>query len=214
MTGSFVHPDPVVDNDPDTVMAPPPTSLSLTVPGNGAYPNMLYSPSSDGYPQSQDQQYLPSYTNSFLDHNSANDFSAKIDPSLYPGSFSPSEPSPLSRFDKGIDSEVKTKDPLSPSQHISTSTMSPKERQAHRKAIEEKSSLKRKNAEQRLSRAITARLGGTFVPGLANQMNQAAEIIESDAIRIKALEDEINRLNKITGNADAHFKYPGTVRRV
>jgi hypothetical protein len=53
-----------------------------------------------------------------------------------------------------------------------------KPRSAHRKAIEEKSSIKRKNAEHRLVTAISNRLGGTFVPGLANQLNQAAELLE------------------------------------
>lgn len=54
----------------------------------------------------------------------------------------------------------------------------PKQRSAHRKAIEEKSSVKRKKAEHRLVTAISTRLGGTFVPGLANQLNQAAELLE------------------------------------
>jgi hypothetical protein len=53
-----------------------------------------------------------------------------------------------------------------------------KVRSPHRKAIEEKSSMKRKQAEQRLSQIITRRLGGTFVPGLANQLNHAAELLE------------------------------------
>lgn len=204
--GSFVHTDPAVDNSHDSVMAPPPTSLSLSVPGNGMYPsNMLYSPSSDGYPQSQDAYSLPSYSSSILDASNTNDWS-KLDPALYSANLSPSEPSPLPRFDSVPEPEVKFK-ASSPAPHlVSTSNMSSKERQAHRKAIEEKSSMKRKNAEQRLSRAITTRLGGTFVPGLANQMNQAADIIERDFQVIQALEAEVARLRK-SGNADVQLKY-------
>lgn len=197
MSGNFVHPDPSADND--SVMAPPPTTLSLPVPPTnnynantresrallllfGAVANhllVLYSPSSDGMSQSFNQ--LPSYGSSLLDGGNASNDWTKIDPNLYNPGLSPSEPSPQLQFEKldSEDSEVKIKD-LSAhhSHHSVTTNMNPRQRQAHRKAIEEKSSLKRKLAEQRLSKAVTSRLGGTFVPGLANQMNQAADIIE------------------------------------
>jgi len=213
-SGNFVHPDPAVDNSYDSVMAPPPATLTLTVPGNGSYTanSLLYSPSSDGYPQShsQEQYTLPNYGSTFMDDNSSNnnDFNkewpVKTDPALYNSTLSPSETSPKSTFD----AEVKIKG-MSPSpQPAATSNMSPRQRAAHRKAIEEKSSMKRKQAEQRLSRAITSRLGGTFVPGLANQMNQAADIIERDSKTIQALEAELHRLRK-SGNlhADVQMKY-------
>jgi hypothetical protein len=177
----------------------PPTTLSLTVPGNGSYSTgnrkhisfsfafvrltyfvlALYSPSSDGYydTRSQDSSLLPSYGNSVL---AGSEWSTKIDPTLNSPNLNTLEPSikpPPEEFEERPESEVKIKD-FTSSHHASTANMSPKQRAAHRKAIEEKSSLKRKHAEQRLSKAVTARLGGTFVPGLANQMNQAAEIIE------------------------------------
>jgi len=84
-----------------------------------------------------------------------------------------------------------------------------KVRSAHRKAIEEKSSIKRKNAEQRLSHAITARLGGTFVPGLANQLNQAAELLELDDAKIRRLEEE-NRVlrSRVGGGFPVDVKHP------
>jgi len=71
-----------------------------------------------------------------------------------------------------------------------------KVRSPHRKAIEEKSSMKRKQAEQRLSQIITRRLGGTFVPGLANQLNHAAELLEKDDKKIRDLEEENRRLRQ------------------
>jgi len=203
--GNFVHPDPLVDNSHDSIMAPPPASLSLSVPGAGSYASsLLYSPSSDGYQsQSNDQSpLLPSYDGSHLDTTSS--WTNKLDPSLY--SLSPSEPSSKSRFDNHFESEVKTKDLSAASQQAAMSHMSPKERTAHRKAIEEKSSMKRKLAEQRLSRAITSRLGGTFVPGLANQMNQAADIIERDAQTIQALEAEVKRLRGSVNDVQMKFK--------
>jgi len=215
-SGNFVHPDPAADNSYDSVMAPPPATLTLTVPGNGSYTanSLLYSPSSDGYPQSQGQeQYsLPSYGGSLLDGGNNNGWPVKLDPALSPlynSKLSPSEPSPKAHFDSSYDAEVKIKDMSpSPQQQAATSNMSPKQRAAHRKAIEEKSSMKRKLAEQRLSRAITNRLGGTFVPGLANQMNQAADIIERDSRTIQMLEAELSRLRKGGNlNADVQMKY-------
>jgi len=196
-----VHTDPIIDNSHDTMMAPAPTSLSLTVPGNNYNANtLLYSPSSDGYSQPlQDSLMLPSYDGSQL--GDGGDWSGKIDPTLY-SSMSPSEATSKHRFNPFPEGEVKTKDLSASSQAAAMSHMSPKERTAHRKAIEEKSSMKRKLAEQRLSRAITSRLKGTFVPGLANQMNRAAEIIERDAERIEALEAEVVRLRN-----DVQMKY-------
>jgi len=211
-SGNFVHADPLMDNSPDSIMAPPPTTLSLTVPNNSYTANsLLYSPSSDGYSQGQVQEQfmLPSYGSSFMDGNNGNnsDWSKNLDPALYGGAMSPSESSPKPKFENETtpESEVKIKD-LSIHSHSSpTTNMTPRQRAAHRKAIEEKSSMKRKLAEQRLSKAVTTRLGGTFVPGLANQMNQAADIIERDAQTIQALEAELNRLRK--SNSDVQMKY-------
>ena len=72
-----------------------------------------------------------------------------------------------------VDPQAITSESASPPGYGTT-----KVRSAHRRAIEEKSSVKRKTAEHRLSNAISVRLGGTFVPGLANQLNQAAELLE------------------------------------
>jgi len=215
-------------NSHDSMMAPPPTTLSLTVPGDASDANymnnpshMLYSPASDGFSQSQlsDSYPLPSYGNSLMDDHADNVF-PKLDPALQSASLSPSETmktqfegnEKTERFGS-IGREVKTKY-LSPSatqsSHSSTSSnvnMSPKQRAVHRKQIEEKSSLKRKQAEHRLSRAISSRLNGTFIPGLANQLNQAADIIEKDTQTILSLEAEIKQLRAQTANADVQRKF-------
>jgi len=209
-SGNFVHPDPAVDNSHDSIMAPPPATLTLSVPAN-TYNSLLYSPGSDYYPHSQDSfkdSYMPpSYGSSMMDGNDWK--STKLDPSLYSAGLSPS-PQPqfekyekFDKLDSQSEAEVKVNDL---SHHVSTSGMTKNQRAAHRKAIEEKSSMKRKLAEQRLSKAVTSRLGGTFVPGLANQMNQAADIIEKDGRIIQALEAELNRLRK-SGNPDVQMKY-------
>jgi len=99
-------------------------------------------------------------------------------------------------------------------QAISSESASPpgysttKVRSAHRRAIEEKSSVKRKNAEHRLSNAISVRLGGTFVPGLANQLNQAAELLEQDESKIRQLEDENRMLRARLQNCHTDVKGP------
>jgi hypothetical protein len=88
------------------------------------------------------------------------------------------------------------------------SSHTPKARSAHRKAIEEKSSIKRKNAEHRLSQAITNRLGGTFIPGLANQLNQAAELLEQDGERLRKLEEENRILRSRISGTPIDIKHP------
>lgn len=202
--GNFVHPDPAVDNSHDTIMAPPPATLTLSVPANSSYNSLLYSPGSDHYSHSQDSFMPPSYGSSIMEGNDWS--STKLDPALYSAGLTPSPKLQSEKLENNSEPEVKIKDMSPSSLHVSTSSMSPKQRAAHRKAIEEKSSMKRKLAEQRLSKAVTSRLGGTFVPGLANQMNQAADIIEKDARTIQALEAEIHRLRK-SCNPDVQMKY-------
>lgn len=147
-------------------------------------PSTTYSPLTDGIsPQQSSQEpfVLPSYGRSVISNNN-NDWQPKsLDPTMFQMDYNTTDTMRKEQFQSSSPIGAETGKmmldfPSSPT--ISTTHMTAKQRTAHRKAIEEKSSLKRKNAEQRLSRAITTRLGGTFVPGLANQMTQAAEIIE------------------------------------
>jgi len=100
-----------------------------------------------------------------------------------------------------VDPQAITSEAASPPGYGTT-----KVRSAHRRAIEEKSSVKRKNAEHRLSNAISVRLGGTFVPGLANQLNQAAELLEQDDSKIRQLEDENRMLRARLQNSHIDVK--------
>jgi len=148
-------------------------------------------------PFGSDDGMLPSYNSANIDGSTVNNWKTRIpdDVGVAPGSiFPPQRADQLSPI-KDDEDQMMLDSNSPPDYHHNGN----KPRSAHRKAIEEKSSQKRKNAEQRLSTIITRRLGGTFVPGLANQLNHAADMLHKDERRIAMLEEENQRLRQQIG---------------